>query len=209
MMFNASRNKGFTLFELLVSIAILGIIMIGLQQVVGSALSGYDVAKKKQDLLASARYAMERMVMVVGESDQIDNPASETAEEILKVSERVLDIYNNTSHAYFIDGDGILDADNDVDNTVNEDTTNPDPSDLITFDLYKTDPDNWKLMEEMPDYSTANLSDHLAKKVLCEHVTAFQCKRLDINLVEIKLTVNDGQSEVELKTRVIARHIVP
>jgi len=199
---------GFTLFELLVSITLLGIIMIGLQQVVGSALSTYGAAKEKQELLAAARYAVERMVMFVEECDQIQNPVSETAEEILKVSERVLDTYNNATHAYDIDGDNTLDADNDANSLVNDDAVN-DPLDYITFDLDKTDAENWKLTETMPDYSTATLNDFTAQRVICENVTTFQCKLIDTNLVEIRLVLSSGENEVDLKTRAIARLIAP
>jgi hypothetical protein len=56
-------------------------------------------------------------------------------------------------------------------------------------------------MEEMPDYGTSDLYDSKEKKVLCEHVTAFQCTLLAPNVVEILLTVSDGEHEVSLKTR--------
>lgn len=198
---------GFTLFELLVSITLLSIIMIGLQQVVGSALDAYAAAKEKQELLATARYAVERMVMFVEECDQIQNPVSETAEEVLKVSERVLDTYNNATHAYDIDGDGTLDADNDANSLVNDDVVN-DPTDAITFNLDKTDAANWKLIEIQPDYSTATFDDFTAQRVICENVTTFQCKLIDTNLVEIRLVLSSGAGTVDLKTRAIARFII-
>ena len=56
-------------------------------------------------------------------------------------------------------------------------------------------------MEEMPDYETADLYDSKEKKVLCERVTTFQCTLLAPNLVEILLTLSDGEHEVRLKTR--------
>ncbi|MCK4389749.1 MAG: prepilin-type N-terminal cleavage/methylation domain-containing protein [Desulfobacterales bacterium] len=198
-------NSGLTLLELLITTAILGIIMIGLHQVMGTALSAYDSTKEKQDLLAQARFAMERMVMFVQETDYILKP-DDVYQEILKASERALDTYNNGDHSYNIDGDGTLDADNDSDGLVNDDETD-DPKDMITFDLDKTDPGNWKLQEQMPDYSTPALDDFMANNVICEHVTAFKCSRLSFNLVEIELTLNNGNSEVSLKTRVKARLI--
>ncbi len=45
-------------------LTILGIVMISLNQVLGSALSAYGEIKNKQELLAQARYAMERMVVM-------------------------------------------------------------------------------------------------------------------------------------------------
>ncbi len=88
-------KSGFTLLELIVSIAIIGIMMIGLQQVLGSALTTYDVTKTKQDLMASARFAMGRMVLFVQETNSIINPVPESTEELLKVAEQKFDTYVN------------------------------------------------------------------------------------------------------------------
>lgn len=201
-------NSGLTLLELLISIAILGIIMTSLYQVVGTPLSAYEGTREKQDLLAQARFVMERMVMFVQETDDIDKPQLHQANTPwLEISERVVDTYDNAT--YDIDGDGYLDANNDSDDLVNEDIVQPDPPEYIRFDLDKSDGSNWKLMEEMPDYSTSNLNDHKAEEVICEHVTLFNCSHLSTNLVEIELTLNNGNSEVSLKTRAKARFIEP
>jgi len=189
-------SSGFTLLELLISIAILSMIMIGLQQVMGNALSTHRQTTEKTELLAQARYAMERMVMFVQETDQIDVPSMDR----LVVSERLIDTYDNENHIYKPEGDGYLDADNDHNGLVNEGTSE-DPPDPITFDLDKTDGNNWKLMEEMMDYGSPALGDPKEKKLLCEHVSTFQCTLLAPNLVEILLTLSDGEHEVSLKTR--------
>ena len=199
------NNRAFTLVELLVSIAILAIIMTGLYQVLATAISIHADTKEKQELVAQARYAVERMVMFVRETDFIEQPDSASPKEILKVSERVLDNYDNTTHAYKAAGDPFLDADNDSDLRVNENTSSPDPKEYVTFDLDKTDAGNWKLMEEIPDYSTGSLSDVTSKKVICEHVTVFNCNLFSTNLVEVQLTLNNGKNEVSLKTRATAR----
>jgi prepilin-type N-terminal cleavage/methylation domain-containing protein len=193
------NNRAFTLIELLVSIAILAIIMTGLYQALATSMAAYDTTKDKQELLAQARNALERMAMFVRETDEISKP-DDINQEVLKISDRVLDNYDNATHAYKVDGDGFLDADNDSDGLANE--GGGDPVDPITFDLDKTDADNWKLVEQMPDYSTADLR---AKEVLCEHVTAFTCSRLATNLVEIELSLNNSKSEVTLKTRIKMR----
>lgn len=193
--FSMKDSSGFTLLELLISIAILSMIMIGLHQVMGATLSAHRQTTEKSELVAQARYAMERMVMFVQETDQIDLPSVDK----LVVRERLLDTYNNQSLAY--EPDGYLDADNDGNGLVNEGSAE-DPPDFITFELDKTDGNNWKLMEEMPKYSTPDLFDAEEKKLLCEHVTTFQCTLLAPNLVEILLTLNEGKHEVSLKTRV-------
>lgn len=202
------KKSGFTLFEVLVSIVFIGIIMVGLQQVLGSALSSYENTKDKQDLLVTARFAVDRMARFAEESDAIVNPVSDTAEETLKVSERLLDNYNNSTRAYDIDGDGLIDADNDANDLVNDDTTN-DPAEYVTFSLDKTDPNNWKLQESLPDYSTANLTDTTAAKVICENVVAFESKLLDTDLIEIRLALEKENRAVDLKTRVKARFVLP
>jgi len=191
-------NSGFTLLELLISMVILSIIMIGLHQAMNTALSAHRQTTDRQDLLARARYAMERMVMFVQETDQLEIPAADN----LVLNERVLDTYDKDTHGYIAEGDGYLDADNDHDGVLNEGGVNDDPADPINFSLDKSDPNNWKLQEQMPDYSTSTLDDFLATKVLCAHVTTFSCTLLAPNLVEIQLTVNDGKNEVSLKTRV-------
>ncbi len=196
-----NNNSGLTLLELLVSITILGIIMVGLHQVVSTALSTYGHIKNKQDLLAQARFAMERMVMFVQEADDIDIPSGEQ----LKVTERVLDTYKNSDQTYMPGGDGYLDADYDSDGIVNEGAG--DLSEFIDFKLDKGDSSNWKLVEEMPDYSTGAQGDIMAQQVLCEHVTDFTLTLLAANLIEIQLTLNDGESGVSLMTRVKAMNV--
>ena len=74
------RDAGFTLIELLISIAILSIIMLGLQQVLTTSISAYSDTRQKQDLLADARMAMERIVMYVQATDEI----ATTVRELLK-----------------------------------------------------------------------------------------------------------------------------
>ncbi|MBK5100509.1 MAG: prepilin-type N-terminal cleavage/methylation domain-containing protein [Desulfobacteraceae bacterium] len=113
------NNRAFTLVELLVSIAILAIIMTGLYQVLATAISIYADTKEKQELVAQARYAMERMAMFVRETDTISSP-DDINQELLRVSERVLDNYDNSTHTYNVVPDGLLDADNDSDGLVNE-----------------------------------------------------------------------------------------
>ena len=129
---SVNNKSGFTLIEVLFAVVIIGMIMIGLQQVLGTALSGYEATEKKHDLVARARFAMGRMVMFVQESYAVTNPGTESTEELLKVSERKLDTYNNATQAYDIDGDGFLDADNDADGFINEGPANEDPVENIT-----------------------------------------------------------------------------
>jgi prepilin-type N-terminal cleavage/methylation domain-containing protein len=91
-------NSGFTLLELLISIVILSTIMIGLHQAMNTALSAHHQTTDRQEQLARARYAMERMVMFVRETDQIEIPAADN----LVLNERVLDTYDNDTYGYTV-----------------------------------------------------------------------------------------------------------
>jgi len=197
------NRSGLSLVELLISTAILGIIMVGLHQVLSTSLTTYDQTRERQDLMMEARQVMERMGLFIRECDLIVLPDTAALQETLKVSERVSDAYNNSTYAYLIDGDGFLDADNDKDGLVNE--GGADPAEYITFSLDKTDPNNWKLVEEAPDYSTANVNDYLTAQILCENVTFFGCGLIAAGLVEIQLTLTRGQNQVSLTTRSRAR----
>jgi prepilin-type N-terminal cleavage/methylation domain-containing protein len=197
-------QSGLTLLELLVAIAIFSIIVGGLYQVLDQTLATYETTRNQQNLLSQARYAMERMVMFVQVSDEIVDPAGSATPE-LTVSERVLDTYDNLSGAYQIDGDGILDADNDADGLVNE--GQEDMAEFISFRLDKSMADNWKLIERRPDYRTTDITDQTQWSVICEHVTDFTCRRFSTGMVEIQLTLKNDSVQVNLKTRAKARHV--
>jgi prepilin-type N-terminal cleavage/methylation domain-containing protein len=197
------NRAGFTLVELLVSIVILGVIMTGLAEVLDTSLASYQETKEKQALLDMARFTMDRMVRFVQEADWIGSTLGD--EDWLEVGERVLDTYDNSTHVYLADGDGLLDADNDGDGFVNEDGT--DPTETIAFTLDTGDADNQKIVERRPDYSTASTSDWTDWEPICEHVTRFNVQRLADNLVQIELTLAQGENVVSLHTRVKARFV--
>ena len=199
------KEAGFTLVELLISVAIVGMIIGALYQVTSQVLQSYHTTGGQQELLPQARYALERMVMFVQESDQISSPDTGNTVEILTVSERASDQYNNANHAYAASGDQLLDADNDANGLVNNSVQ--DPPDFVTFDLDKTDATNWRLMEQLPDYGTSSTGDFKAKKIICEHIQAFSCSRLSPGLVKIVLTLQAGSAAVTLQTTAKARWI--
>ncbi len=201
-------KAGFTLIELLVGIAIVGMIMGTLYQVADRIILAYRVTAEKQEILPQARHALERMVMFVQESDEITRPETGIDGEVLTVSERLVDQYSNASQTYTAAGDGLPDGDNDANGLINDQILHPeDPPDYITFDLDKTDPANWRLMEQMPDYGTSQAGDHRGKKLLCEHVRSFSCRRLSSGVVEISLTLKQGNGEVSLRTAAKARWV--
>ena len=196
-------QSGLTLLELLVAITIFSIIVGGLYQVLDHTLAAYETTRNQQNLLSRARYAMERMVMFVQASDEIVNPADSATQE-LTVSERVLDTYDNLSRAYRIDGDGVLDADNDADGLVNE--GQEDMAEYVSFSLDTSVADNWKLIERRPDYRTTDTTDQ-TQSVIGEHVTDFTCRRFSAGMVEIQLTLKNHTAQVYLKTRARAGNV--
>jgi prepilin-type N-terminal cleavage/methylation domain-containing protein len=193
-----TRVPGFSLIELLVAISILGIIAVSLHHIAGSSLSAAYEIDGKQTIVSGVSFSMERMAMFLEETDEVTMPNALLQEELI-VTERVLDTYDNTSHAYLLDGDGYLDADSDRDGFVNEDVGGQ--KEHIRFYIDKTDATNWKLMETKPAYNTTAVGDSAAPKVICEHVTAFQCSRLSAKLIEIQLTASDGKFQTSLKSR--------
>ena len=192
-------RSGLTLAELLIALAILAIVAVGLRQAVSVAVSSFSAARRSQDLLANGRFAMERIAFFAQESEGFVIPASNT----LWVVERVLDVYNNATHAYAPAGDGFLDADNNSNGRLNGDILFDPPEYVIfTHDSAKK-----VLLESLPNYSTAFTYDQSPAVTICEFVKNVTFAQLATNLVQIEMTLNDGQNEVVLQTRAKARLI--
>lgn len=192
------NESGLSLIELLIVMAILGIVIGGLDQLMGSALSFHSETKKRQDLLSQANFAMERMVMFVREAKEIKVPKSSAFE----VPERVLDTYDNITRTYLVEGDGMADADSDVDGLVDE--GDGDDREWVKFERVGS---SLQIIEKLPDRSTVDQADYLADRVICEDVTLFKCTKMANNLLEIELNLAQGANEVKLKTRVKARFV--
>ena len=185
--------------ELLVAMAILSLICVGLNQVLSVMFKAEVTSRSKQELLIETRQTMEHLAGFVRVCDTVVKPDGPD-QEILRVSERLLNCHNNTTHVYNAEGDDFLDADNDGNGVVNE--GGGDPYEFVTMDLDKSDPDNWKLREERPDYTTAALDDYLPQFILCQGVTNFKCTLVAPGLVEIHLALGSEENEISLTTRV-------
>ena len=199
-------QQGLSLAEVLIVLLVISIIVVGVDRLFNTALSSYARTTDKQDLFAQARHAVSRIVRYVEDTDMVVVPTG-AGEETIEVSERVTDVYDNITNNYVADGDGFLDADNDADGRVNEDVTSPDPAETITFYVDKSDAGNWKLLERRPDYSTATLHDELPAKVICEHVTEFTSTLMAADLIEIRLTLQSGDSQARIATRIRSRFV--
>jgi len=194
-------RRGLSLLELIISLALLAMIVGGLAGVIQSAALTADSTRGREALFQQASLAMERMVGAVQGTLTVIQPGSTNALETLQVSECSQDQYDNATHIYLPGGDGILDADNDRDFFVNEGDAGDSTNDIVTFTLDKSQPADWKLMEQRSNYATAALGDLAAPTLLCEHVTAFTTRLLSGGVVEISLTLSDSRDEAILMTR--------
>lgn len=199
---------GFSLVELMVVIMIMGMVALALQQVMAQFLITRTGSREKVQLLNQARVALERITALVQETAYLEHPLAGGSDAQLRLGEHAMDMYNNTSHAFVAAGDGKLDADNDGNGLVNDGPGGSDPVDLVTLKLDKTLAGNWKLVEILPNYSTAALTDFLPQRVLAENVTQFACTVLTQNLVEILLVLEKQNMRAQLKTRAIAGRVV-
>ena len=128
---------GFTYVELMITLAIASVIVIGLSGVVTQALQSQDVVSEKNKLTREARFAMQRMVHTVSSSRRLllpltDNPNTNWPENIreqtIPASPPVGDstsasaVLAVTLPAYVdLDNDGFADADDDKDGVIDED----------------------------------------------------------------------------------------
>ncbi len=204
------KGQGFSLVELMVVIMVLGTVALAVQQIMAQFLITWTGSREKMVLLNQARFALDRITYLVQETAFLEHPPVGETDAKLELAEHAMDMYDNTSHTFVAAGDGKLDADNDGNGLVNDDPGGSDPVDLVTLKLDKTQADNWKLVEILPNYSTASLTDFLPPRVLAENVTRFTCEIMPPgNLVEILLELKKQNMRVALTTRAIAGRVVP
>jgi hypothetical protein len=183
---------------MLVVVAILGIVVAGLGRAISATLAAYSAASSRQALLTQGRYATERMMMFIRESDELKVPAGHK----LEVSERVLDMHHNATRLRIPTGDGIPDADDDRNGVVND-----SDSDKKSFVLFEEK--DGQILEYLPNYETPEFNDRRPGVAICRNVTEFKCKKLADDLVEFRLDLSDGEHTVTWTTRGKARMIRP
>lgn len=136
-MINRAAQSGYTVIELVVSMGIAAMMLVGLQQMLSTGISAMDDVKERTNLARQGRFAMSRMVDAVHGSPRLliplsDNPATAFNENIREQSvpasppqsgstlaTAVLAVTLN--RALDIDGNGVFDADNDDDGRFDED----------------------------------------------------------------------------------------
>lgn len=130
-------QRGFSLVELLTSLVIAALLLVGLQQVIGQGLAVTDSVGQQTDMLRQARFAMSRMTDAVRTSTRLlvpqnDNPATALAENVRSqtvpasppqtgssLDSAVLGL--TISPLQDLDRNGVADADNDGDGRIDED----------------------------------------------------------------------------------------
>lgn len=106
--------QGFSLLEMLIAVFIAGILMIGINGLVGTALQSESFSRSQNDTLQQARFAMQQMVRAVSGSRRLmlplgENPATAWSESVRNVLAVTLDPTLDR------DNDGWADANNDKD----------------------------------------------------------------------------------------------
>lgn len=122
---NASARRaqaGLTLVEVLLAVAIGGLLLAALHGVAGQALSAETEARERNDLERDARLAMGRMVAAVSGSPRLllplaDRPSTTRVESVREPGVLALTLDPTIDR----DRDGIADADNDGDGRIDED----------------------------------------------------------------------------------------
>lgn len=149
-----SRNTGLTLIELLVSVAIGSVLILGLSTVTSMISNTLSVSSNKNQLSRNAQFAMDQMVRAVANSRHLllplaDNPNTNWPEHIREqtvpatapigastLATAVLAV--TQSPKVDLDADGIPDADNDgdgrFDEDLNADQTNDNAPGIVLID---------------------------------------------------------------------------
>lgn len=162
-----ARRNGFTYVELMITLAIASLIVVGLTGVVNQALQSQDTVSENNQLTRDARFAMQRMLRTVANSRRLllplrDKPLTNWPENIreqtVPASPPIGDstlataVLAVTLPAYVdLDNDGFPDADDDRDGMVDEDLPNDNNHDFHPG-IMLIDDDGDGLVDEDPSF---------------------------------------------------------
>ncbi len=118
----ARAAAGFTLVEMIATLAIAALLISSLAAVVSGALASDARARERSALAVDARLAMDRMVTAIGRSNRLvlplaENPATGFSESLRDPGVLAVALDPELDR----DADGVADADNDADGRVDED----------------------------------------------------------------------------------------
>ncbi|HUO82318.1 MAG TPA: prepilin-type N-terminal cleavage/methylation domain-containing protein [Gammaproteobacteria bacterium] len=117
---NGHEQSGFSLIEMLATVAIAALVLAALAGVAGQATRAREAFGASAELEQQAQFAMERMVRAVRGTSRLLVPRPENA--ATPYSESVRDVLGMALDPTLdSDGDGFVDADNDKDGRIDED----------------------------------------------------------------------------------------
>ena len=109
-----SRQKGFTLLEILLALAIAGLLIAGLSGVISTALDAEQTTRLQNNTLQQARFAMQHLTRAIGKTRRLQIPLAEnTATAYSEAIRNVLAVALDPTLDR--DKDGWADANNDKD----------------------------------------------------------------------------------------------
>jgi len=129
------KTHGFTLIEVLIVVAISGMLMVSLSNVVGGALTVSEVSKSQNDLNREAGYILDHIVQIISRSPEVNTGFPGIVFTAKVDPERDSDM------------DNYPDVDNDKDGEVDEGPVDQDWGDLIIYRFFS---DTQRLIEEDP-----------------------------------------------------------
>lgn len=151
-------DSGFTLIELLISLAFAALLMVALTGVVSRVSNVKDDTQVRNDTTHEARFAMQRMVTAVRQSDRLllplaDNPNTGWREDVREQTNPPTPPAGGSTFATAVlavtmgptldrDEDGFADADNDNDGLVDEDLGTDSTADAVSGVIHIDDDGN-------------------------------------------------------------------
>lgn len=141
------KDSGFTLVEMLVTLAVAAILIVGIGSIVLGALDLWDSRETRQELLDQANFAMDRITKAITRTNHLlvplaDNPGTGYNESLHNVLAVTLDPSLDR------DTDGFADADNDKDGGVDEDLPADNTNDGVSG-IVGVDDDNDGTIDEV------------------------------------------------------------
>lgn len=115
-----SNKKGFTLVEIIMTIALVSILTLGLNGLVGGVYEQWQYGSSRQELMSQGNFAMARIIEAVNATRRMLIPLGENPATAYSEAER--DILAVTlDPGLDRDVDGFFDGDNDKDGLIDED----------------------------------------------------------------------------------------